>query len=218
MIQLIIVAPVVALATVAVGGNNTDEEYTSGVPGVPLEVFQEQLRTRAAFRSLVGTSSSVPPSSPLDEVETVYSCAVGIPSETSEYRFASLRTWYQILDDLNPRLAVRGEWCCSSHFGIGVYKAYLLGGLRLPLNAFARELLVRLGLEVCQFNPNAWRLVVSMQVLWKEVFGGECPLTVDEFPFCYKPLEINQSLDFYQFTARGTNCRLIKSLISFDRN
>ena len=57
-----------------------------------------------------------------------------------------------------------------------------------------------------------------MQVLWKEVFGGECPLIVDEFPFCYKPLEINQSLDFYQFTARGTDCRLIKSLISFDRN
>ena len=66
------------------GGNNTDEEYTSGVPGVPLEVFQEQLRTRVASRSLVGTSSSVPPSSPLDEVETVYSCAVGIPSKTSE--------------------------------------------------------------------------------------------------------------------------------------
>ena len=30
-------------------GNTTDEEYTSGVPGVPLEVLQEQLRTRTAF-------------------------------------------------------------------------------------------------------------------------------------------------------------------------
>jgi len=93
-----------------------------------------------------------------------------------------------------------------------------LGRLRLPLNAFARELLVRLGLGVCQFNPNTWKLNVSMQVLWREVFGGDCPLIMDEFFFCYKPSKINQSLEFYQFTARGTDCRLIKSIISSDRN
>ena len=103
-------------------------------------------------------------------------------------------------------------------FGIGIYKAYLLGGLRLPLNAFARELLTRLGLGVCQLNPNAWRLIVSMQVLWREVFKGDRRLTVDEFLFCYKPFEINQFQGFYQFTARGNECRLIKSLVSSDRN
>ena len=58
-----------------------------------------------------------------------------------------------------------------------------MGGFRLPLNAFARELLVRLGIGICQFNPNAWRLVISMQVLWNEVFGRDCPLTMDEFLF-----------------------------------
>ena len=57
-----------------------------------------------------------------------------------------------------------------------------------------------------------------MQILWREVFGGDCPLIVDEFLFCYKPLEINQSLGFHQFTARGKDCRLIKSLASSDRN
>ena len=57
-----------------------------------------------------------------------------------------------------------------------------------------------------------------MQILWREVFGRVCPFTVDEFLFCYKPSEINQSLSFYQFTARGKDCRLIKSLASSDRN
>ena len=98
---------------------------------------------------------SIPLSRPLDKVETVYSCVVGIPSKTDEMRLTAFRSWYQIPDDLNPRLAVHGEWCCNPHFGIDVYEAYLLGGLRLPLNAFARELLTRLGLGVCQFNPNA---------------------------------------------------------------
>ena len=148
----------------------------------------------------------------------MYNCAVGIPSKTDERRLAALRSWYQIPDNLNPRLAVRGEWCCNPRFGIGVYEAYLLGGLKLPLNAFARELLTRLGLWVCQFNPNAWRLVISMQVLWREVFEGDRPLTVDEFLFCYKPSGINQSLGFYQFTAKGKDCRLIKSLVTSDRN
>ena len=93
-----------------------------------------------------------------------------------------------------------------------------MGGLRLPLNSFARELLSRLCLGVCQFNPNAWRLVVSMQVLWREVFEGNHPLTVDEFLYCYKPFEINQSIGFYQFIARGKDYRLIKSLVTSDRN
>ena len=200
------------------GGNTTDKEYMSSVSRVPLEVFQEHPRMRAASRSGVGTLTSVPSSTPLDKVEIVYSCAVGVHFKTDEKRLTSLRSWYQIIDNLNPRLAVRGEWCCNPCFGIGVYEAYLLGGLRLPLNAFARELLTRLGLGVCQFNPNAWRLVVSMHVLWREMFEGDCPLTMDKFLFCYKPSEINQSLGFYQFIARGKDCRLIKSLVTSDRN
>ena len=83
-----------------------------------------------------------------------------------------------------------------------VYKAYLLGGLRLPLNAFDREILYRLGMGINQLNPNAWRLIVSMQILWREVFDKNRPLTVDEFLYCYKPSEISQSLGFYQFIAR----------------
>ena len=56
-----------------------------------------------------------------------------------------------------------------------------------------------------------------MQILWKEVFGGNRPLTVHKFHYCYKPSEINQSDGFYQFTARGNDCKLIKSLASSDR-
>ena len=58
------------------------------------------------------------------------------------------------------------------------------GVFSLPLNAFARELVVRLSLGICQFNPNVWRLVISMQVLWNEVFRRDRPLTMDEFLFC----------------------------------
>ena len=104
MIQLGRVVLEVALAIAVVGGSSTDEGYTSSVPGFPLEVIQEQLRK--ASGSQVGTSSKVPPSSPLNEAEiTVYSYAVDIPSKTDEQRLNNLRTWYQIQDELNPRLS-----------------------------------------------------------------------------------------------------------------
>ena len=57
-----------------------------------------------------------------------------------------------------------------------------------------------------------------MQVLWREVFEGDRPLTVDEFFYCYKPSEINQSYGFYQFTTKGKDCRLIKSSVTSNRN
>ncbi|XP_075657287.1 uncharacterized protein LOC142627331 [Castanea sativa] len=57
-----------------------------------------------------------------------------------------------------------------------------------------------------------------MQILWREVFKGDCPLTVDEFLFCYKPSEISQSRGFYQFTARRKDCRIIKSLVTSNRS
>ena len=40
---------------------------------------------------------------------------------------------------------------------------------------------------------------------------------MDEFLYCYKPFEINQSLGFYQFFAKGSNRRMIRALPSFDR-
>ena len=73
-------------------GSSSDEGYTSGIPGLPLEVVQEQLRK--AFGSQAGVSSSVPPSGPLDEEETVYSCTIGIHSKTNEQRLSNLRMWY----------------------------------------------------------------------------------------------------------------------------
>ena len=114
-----------------------------------------------------------------------------------EKRLYSLRHKYQISDELNPRLTTPSELCCTSNSRVGIYETYLLGGLKLPLNAFAREILHRLDVGPNQLNPNAWRIIVSMQVLWREVFDGNRPLTVNEFLYRYKPFKICQCLGFY---------------------
>ena len=56
-----------------------------------------------------------------------------------------------------------------------------------------------------------------MQVLWREALEGNCPITVDEFLYCYKPSEIKKSASFYQFSSRGSYYSLIKGRNSSDR-
>ena len=64
------------------------------------------MRAESGFKA--GTSA--PSSIVQDEVEVVYSCARGVASKTDDWKLDLLKKWYQIPDDLNLRLAVRGEW------------------------------------------------------------------------------------------------------------
>ena len=72
-------------------GGNTTDEYISGVPGVPLEVLQEGLKTRFEFGSKAITSAS---SSTVqdEEEEVVYSCAIGVDSKTDDRKIPGSRT------------------------------------------------------------------------------------------------------------------------------
>ena len=136
------------------------EVYSFGTPGFPLEVFQEEMRKKAPSGSFVGLSiaplAPSPPSvQPTDDV--LACCALNILSSIDANKLHKLRDKYQIPDDIQTRLPVVGEWCCTPNsLTLGIYDAYMLGGLRLPLNAFAREILTRYGIGPNQLNPNGW--------------------------------------------------------------
>ena len=182
-----------------------------------MKEFQELQRRKA---SASGASSSRQSPSPQDEEEEkdiIYSCAPEVASILDTIKLKTLVDRYQIPKEFNPRLPVEGEWCCSLSSGLGVYTSYLLVGLRFPLNSFCRGLLHRLGIGPNQLNPNGWRTVVAMQVLWREALKRNCPITVDEFLYCYKPSEIKKSAGFYQFSSRGSHYSLIKGCSSSDK-
>ena len=49
---------------------------------------------KVASSSLAGTSTSVPLFASSSEEETVYCCAIGIPSRMDEKKLNSLESWY----------------------------------------------------------------------------------------------------------------------------
>ena len=74
------------------------------------------------FRVLVSILSSG------EEDDILYCCTVGVPFKIDEKKLGSIKSWYLILDDLNPQLAVQGEWCCSPCLRVGIYEAYFVRG------------------------------------------------------------------------------------------
>ena len=97
--------------------HSSDEHYSSGVPGIPLEEFQESQRRKT---SASGANSSKQPPSPQDEEEKeeiIYSCAPEVASILDAFKLKTLVDRYQIPKEFNPRLPKEGEWCCSPSSG-----------------------------------------------------------------------------------------------------
>ena len=84
-----------------------------------------------------------------------------------------------------------------------------IAGLRLPLSTLHRRLAFYLGISVSQIAPNAWRIFIKAEVLWGQLSGGNCSLTLEEFFYCYKPQEIPHSKGFYNFLCRQVALRQI---------
>ena len=108
--------------------------------------------------------------------------------------------------------------CCPKYEGdVAFYEADLRAGLRFPIQPFVRELLDFLSLAPGQVNPNCWRTIISCMVMWRVGSNGEEDLTVDEFLFCYEPVQIALSRGFWTFKNQDANSRVVQGLPSSDR-
>ena len=131
-------------------------------------------------------------------------------STIKEAHFKTLRAIYQILDYIPIRLPYKSEKCYYDGVDdVRVYEQVLKAGLRFPLNSLKRELLQHLGLSVSQISPNAWRVFIAMEVLYRAMSDGARSLTVREFLHCYRPDEIDKSKGMYSFVPRKSVFKVI---------
>ena len=92
---------------------------------------------------------------------------------------------------------------------MGVYEQMLKAGLRFPLSTFHRCLFQYLGLSANQISPNAWRVFLSVEVLYGAMSDGAWRPTVEEFFHYYHLAEVTQSKGMYNFTPKNSLLRLI---------
>ncbi len=130
-----------------------------------------------------------------------------------------IRRRYQIPDDVVLRIPDTDKRaCCPKYEGdVAFYEADLRAGLRFPIQPFVRELLNYISLAPGQINPNGWRTIISCMVMWRVSSNGEEDLTVDEFLFCYEPVQIALSRGFWTFKNQDANSRVVQGLPSSDR-
>ena len=100
-------------------------------------------------------------------------------STIKEAHFKTLKANYQIPDYIPIRLPYKSEKCYYEGVDdVRVYEQVLKAGLRFPLNSLHHELLKYLGLSVSQISPNAWRVFIAMEVLYRAISNGARSLTV----------------------------------------
>ena len=124
----------------------------------------------------------------------------------------------KFLKNIEFRLPGKREWATLSNGReVSLYEDNLKANLTLPFRTFERELLHRLGLAPSQLNPNAWHVIIGLQVLWKVVHGVDIDLTVDELLYCYKLSKITASPGVKGLTFRSKLLRLIPDLPKSNR-
>ncbi|CAL8162190.1 unnamed protein product [Prunus armeniaca] len=56
-------------------------------------------------------------------------------------------------------------------------------GVRLPLSSFLQKWMARLSVAPHQMNPNVYRTTISVQALWRRVYGSEP--TINQILHCF---------------------------------
>ena len=85
----------------------------------------------------------------------------------------------------------------------------LKAGLRFPLSSLHHELIKYLGLSVNQVSPNAWRVFITMEVLYGAMTDSARRLMVREFLHCFRPDKIDKSKGIYSFVPRSPLLKVI---------
>ena len=140
-------------------------------------------------------------------------------STIKEPHFKTLRGKYKIPNNVPFRLPYKSEKCYYDGIdGVGVYEQMLKAGLKFRLSSLHRQLLHHLGLSINQISLNAWRVFLSVEVLYGAMSDGARRLTVREFLHCYHPDEIAQSKGMYSFMPKSPLLRLMCETLDSNRN
>ena len=89
--------------------------------------------------------------------------------DTTKKDIEELRKEYHIPDDITLRLLGEDEMASKlGHRETAIYMEMFRLGFRLPIQPYFARILVRLGLSPGQLDPNGWRILGRMHIVWAD--------------------------------------------------
>lgn len=100
-------------------------------------------------------------------------------TETSIDSLNELRWKYQIPDFVELRLIGDDEFPSHPPPGyVTLYPAMFAIGIRVPFQPHVHDWISEFGVAPAQINPNGYRVIISLFVLWREKFNCDPPLDI----------------------------------------
>ena len=94
---------------------------------------------------------------------------------------------------------------------VALNKAIMKHGARLPLHPLVRVVLAHFGLSPSQLNPNTYKIMAGMHILWRKLF--EVDLSMEEVCYLYK-LSSKKSEVGYFFLAHWEKKKIMMTNLS----
>ena len=128
---------------------------------------------------------------------------------TTEKDIEELRKEYHILGDIILRLLGADEVASKLSDGeTMIYMEMFRLGFRLPIQPYFARLLVRLGLSHGQLDPNRWRILGYIYIVWAE--QNKVELWFKEFTHLHLCNEHGVShKGWYYFMSKSKNKRIV---------
>ena len=167
---------------------------SSTAPGSASEPATEKLTgstvTAAASRSDAAGDvrpSGVPSADTLSPPETSATLAADDKvSRCSEADVEHIRKQFHLSATITTRAMSAEERSTHPPPSLVAFnKAIMKHGARLPLHHLVRGVLAHWGLAPSQLNPNAYKIMAGMHILWRVWFAED--VTVEEVCYLYKP-------------------------------
>ena len=134
-------------------------------------------------------------------------------SSCSDYDVDHVRNQFHLRADITTKAMTTEKRSNRPQYPLVAFnKATMKHGARLPLHPLVWRVLACFDLSLSQVNPNAYKIMAEMHILWRKLFEDD--LFVEEVCYLYKPSSKKSEVGYF-FLASWKKKKIMMTNLSF---